>query len=157
MESGRQVSVIWPFPLFQPKKQNGCFPAFPWANSRRWWRTGKLGVLQFMAFPGSRPVLCFSWEYIPISLACSDLISKTVLKRHFFHESFLHLSYFLPHTHFVEIFMMLMQTNLNNVFSIPNVACVYFPLVDLTSPLKLRPSWFGFCVSTTWHSAWHRV
>lgn len=43
---------------------------------------------------------CFSRGYILISLACSDSHPQTMLEGRCFYESFLDLSYLLPHAHF---------------------------------------------------------
>lgn len=52
---------------------------------------------------------CFGPLYIPVTLACSDFLSTTVLKGHFSYESFFDLSYPPPYTRFVGIFIVRVQ------------------------------------------------
>lgn len=75
----------------------------------------------------------------------ADSLPRTVFKGHCYTNPFLTFHIFYIIHIFLGIFLVPIQTDLSNIYSISHITC----LCSFVRLLKQRPSWFDFCVSTT--------
>lgn len=75
----------------------------------------------------------------------ADSLPRTAFKGHCYTNPFLTFHIFYIIHIFLGIFLVPIQTDLSNIYSISHITC----LCSFVRLLKQRPSWFDFCFSTT--------